>query len=339
MQRLTDWLTSDLDNVQGYVDDFLVFSATPEEHESHARQLFQKFHDAGLKINPKKTVLGWLEVKFCGYPITEDGIKPPPEKFEAIKNYPEPSTVKGFKSFLSAVNFYSPAIPNFAVIAAPLKKLLQGKKPCYAPLNFSKEANDAFTNPKLALCNHATLAHPRSDAETVLVSNASDFGCGAAIMQKIGNIWRPLAFFSKSFSPAQRKYSTFYRELLGLYLAVKHFRHYFEGNPDMVMYCDHEPLVKAFYSFYFAKAKQNNHVLKRCLDETAPANVVTQEWQGVKLLWDVSRDGVPRLLASCGFRPIIFDNCHNLTHSGIRLTIKFISETYTWPTMKKDCTM
>jgi len=42
MQRLTDWLTSDLDNVQGYVDDFLAFSATPEEHESHIRQLIPK---------------------------------------------------------------------------------------------------------------------------------------------------------------------------------------------------------------------------------------------------------------------------------------------------------
>ena len=149
---------------------------------------------------------------------------------------------------LGCSQFYRPAIPNFAVIAAPLNKLLQGKKPRYALLTFSKEASDAFTNLKLALCNHATLAHPRSDAETVFVSDASDFGCGAAIMQKDGNVWRPLAFFSKSFSPAQRKYSTFSRELLGLYLAVKHIRHYLEGNPDMVMYCDHEPLVKAFYS-------------------------------------------------------------------------------------------
>jgi len=212
-------------------------------------------------------------------------------------------------------------------------------------------------------------------------------------MQKIGNIWRPLACFSKSFSPAQRKYSTFSRELLGLYLAVKHFRHYFEGNPDTAMYCDHEPLVKAFYSStqrdkarecrllseiaslctnlkyikgcdnvvadalsrveivaifqhaaqidwkYFAKAQQNDYVLKRYLEETDSANEVTHEWQSVKLLCDVSRDVVPRPLVPCGFRRIIFDNCHNLTHSGIRATIKFISETYTWPTMKTDCTM
>ena len=127
MQRLTDWLTSDLDNVQGYVDDFLVFSATPEEHESHLWLLFQKFHDAGLKINPKKSVLACSEIKFCGNLISEDGIKPPPEKLEAIKNYPEPTTVKGLKSFLSAVNFYRPAIPNFAAIAAPLNSFCKGR--------------------------------------------------------------------------------------------------------------------------------------------------------------------------------------------------------------------
>jgi len=105
MQRLTDCLTSDLDNVQRYADNFLIFSATPEEHESHLRQLFQKFHDDGLKINSKKAVLGSSEVNFCGYLISEDGIKPAPKKLEAIKNYPEPTTVKGLKSFLGAVDF------------------------------------------------------------------------------------------------------------------------------------------------------------------------------------------------------------------------------------------
>jgi len=56
------------------------------------------------------------------------------------------------------------------------------------------------------------------------------------------------------------------------------------------------------------------------------------------MLCDVSRDGVPRPLVPYGFWCIIFVNCHNLTHTGVRATIKFISETYTWPTTKKDCT-
>ena len=148
-------------------------------------------------------MLGRAEVKFCGYLISDDGIRPPPEKLDTIKNYPKPTNVKGLKSFLGAVNFYRAETPNFATIAAPLHKLLQGKKPRFAPLVFSKEADVAFDNLKLALCNHATLAHPRSDEDTVLVSDASNFGCGASILQRIDNAWRPIAFFCKSFSPAQ----------------------------------------------------------------------------------------------------------------------------------------
>ena len=93
---------------------------------------------------------------------------------------------------MQGCNFYRAAIPNFATIAAPLHKLLQGKKPRFAPLVFSKEADVAFDNLKLALCSHATLAHPRSDADTVLVSDASNFDCGASIMQRIDNAWRPI---------------------------------------------------------------------------------------------------------------------------------------------------
>ena len=149
----------------------------------------------------------------------------------------------------------------------------------------------------------------------------------------------------------------------------------------MIMYCDHEPLVKAFYSsnqrdnarecrhlseiaslctnlrfikgcdnvvadalsrieinsifqhaakidwHAFAKAQRYDYELKRYLDETKSANVIKQEWNGATLLCDVSRYDTPRPLVPCGFRRIVFDNCHNLTHCGIRATIKFISET------------
>ena len=94
----TGWLLT-LTMYKGTLTIFLVFSALPEEHDAHLRQLFQKLHDAGLKINLKKTVLGRAEVKFCGNLISDDGIRPPPEKLDAIKNYPKPTTVKGLNIF------------------------------------------------------------------------------------------------------------------------------------------------------------------------------------------------------------------------------------------------
>ena len=55
---------------------------------------------------------------------------------------------------------------------------------------------------------------------------------------------QPLAFFSKQLRPRETKYSTFDRELLGLYLAIRHFKFYIEGR-NFTSYTDHKPLVGA----------------------------------------------------------------------------------------------
>ena len=56
-----------------------------------------------------------------------------------------------------------------------------------------------------------------------------------------------LAYFSGQLKPAERRYSTFGREPLALYLAVKHFRHSLEGR-QFVIYTDHSPLTFALPS-------------------------------------------------------------------------------------------
>ena len=45
---------------------------------------------------------------------------------------------------------------------------------------------------------------------------------------------------------AQRKYSTFSRELLAIYLSIRHFRHLLEGR-DFTVFTDHKPLTYALH--------------------------------------------------------------------------------------------
>ena len=68
---------------------------------------------------------------------------------------------------------------------------------------------------------------------------------GAVLQQRIDDVWRPLAFFSKQLDTTQQKYSAFDRELLALYLAVRHFRYFLEARP-FTAYTDHKPLTSAF---------------------------------------------------------------------------------------------
>jgi arylamine N-acetyltransferase len=42
--------------------------------------------------------------------------------------------------------------------------------------------------------------------------------------------WEPVAWFSKSFSPTQQRYSAYERELFAVVLATEHFRVYLEGQ-------------------------------------------------------------------------------------------------------------
>nr|VZI38583.1 unnamed protein product [Spirometra erinaceieuropaei] len=77
--------------------------------------------------------------------------------------------------------------------------------------------------------------------------DASTVAVGAVLQQHINDSTRPLAFFSKKLSPAETRYSTFGRELLAIYLAVKHFQHFLEGR-DFTIFTDHKPLTFAIRS-------------------------------------------------------------------------------------------
>ena len=58
-------------------------------------------------------------------------------------------------------------------------------------------------------------------------------------------IWKPLAFFSRKFSSAQRAYSAYDRELTAVYEAVRHFKYFLEGQSFKIV-TDHKPLIYAF---------------------------------------------------------------------------------------------
>ncbi|EFN71769.1 Uncharacterized protein F44E2.2, partial [Camponotus floridanus] len=75
--------------------------------------------------------------------------------------------------------------------------------------------------------------------------DASDSSVGAALQQRGEDGWEPLAFFSKKLSPTEEKYSAFDRELLAIYLAVKHFRHMVEAR-NFIIFTDHKPIIYSF---------------------------------------------------------------------------------------------
>lgn len=261
-QRFIDEVLLGLDFCYAYIDDILVASSSEEKHRQHLRILFERLRKYGVIINPAKCTFGVSEVSFLGYSVSKEGTRPLPERVQAISQFPAPTTAEQLRRFLGTVNFYRRFIPKAAASQSPLHELLQGNIKGKSPLNWTSTAEQAFTACKEALSAATLLAHPKPDAPLALICDASDSGVGATLQQEIGRNWQPLAFFSKKLSPAEQKYSAFDRELLAIYLAIKHFRHMLEAR-QFTIYTDHKPIT---YAFRMMKADKSSPRQARHLD-------------------------------------------------------------------------
>ena len=163
-------------------------------------------------------------------------------KISAIQDFPTPTSKRQLRRFIGMINFYRRFIPNCSTILQPLTNLLQRKN---RNISLETDALHAFNAAKTALVNFTKLSYIKDDQQMhlTLTTDASDAGVGAVVEQECDSKRKPTAFFSAKLSPAQRRCSTFSRELLAIYLAVKHFKHLLYR--DFVIYTDHKPLTTA----------------------------------------------------------------------------------------------
>jgi len=152
-------------------------------------------------------------------------------------------TIKGLHEFVGMVNFYHRFIPAATSIMRPLYTAL-AKKTTQREFIFTAAMASAFSEAKTALANAVMLAHPDPNMPISLPTDASDIAVGAVLQQHTPKGPQPLAFFSRQLRPPEQRYRTFDRELLALYLAIRHFRHYLEGRP-FTAFTDHKPLTFA----------------------------------------------------------------------------------------------
>ena len=110
------------------------------------------------------------------------------------------------------VNFYRRSIPGAEETFEPLYCLLLPHKHSRKNVKWNEVAEASFIAVKQPL-------DPSRD-------RASGIAVGAVIQQTVGCFTQPIAFFSKNLTSAQRKWCTFDRELLAIFLVVKYFKYF-----------------------------------------------------------------------------------------------------------------
>ena len=89
-----------------YLDDILIYSKDPLEHETHVRKVLERLREASLQVDIKKSKFDVTRTKYLRFIVLTEGVEVDPEKVSVVKDQKEPATVRGVQSFLGFYNFY-----------------------------------------------------------------------------------------------------------------------------------------------------------------------------------------------------------------------------------------
>ncbi|BHF59828.1 hypothetical protein SprV_0100278900 [Sparganum proliferum] len=183
------------------------------------------------------------KINFLGHHVDQHGITPLLKKVQSILSFTVRKTLSQLRRFMGLINYYRRFIPHCAATLTPLTDLLKSNA---KQVELSPATHSAFEAARKALADATLLHHLSSEphAQLILTTDASNSVVSAVLHQQVNNRLQPLAFFSQKLQPAQTRYSTFDREFLVIYLAVRHFRHLLDGR-DFSVHNDHKPLPYA----------------------------------------------------------------------------------------------
>ena len=241
-QRAIETVLQGIPGTLVYQDDILI---TGSDHESHLRSLhmvLERLQQQNLRVKAQKCVFFASKITYLGHQIDEKGVSTVQDKVNGIMQAPVPKNVSELRSFLGTVNYYGSFIPDLATKLASLNQLLQkGTK-----FHWSKDCQAAFQSVKQCLCTAPVLAHYDPKIPLVIACDASPCGIAAVLSHRHKDgLEKPIAYASRTLTPAEKNYAQVDREALAIVYGVKKFHEYLYGQ-KFILVTDNRPVTHIF---------------------------------------------------------------------------------------------
>jgi len=119
---------------------------------------------------------------------------------------------------------------------------------------WEEEEQAVFDKLKKAFMTRPVLVAPDLDKEFRVEVDALNYATGGVLSIKCSDdLWRPVAFISKSLSDIERNYEIYNKEILAIVRCLEAWRHFLEGTVvKFEIWTDHKNLE------YFMKAQKLN---------------------------------------------------------------------------------
>ena len=173
------------------------------EHATRLHQTLMALSDAGFCVNLNKIKLFQNAVTFLGLLVNRDGVKIDPSRIEAIMGLKAPSNKKQLRALIGFFSYFRKFIVRFSERMEPIQNLLV-KLPDHTRIIWTEVHNKALEEMKNVLANSVTLVLPDFARMFTLVTDASNVGVGATLMQD----GKPVAYFSSRLNTTQQRWTT-----------------------------------------------------------------------------------------------------------------------------------
>ena len=215
-----------------------------DKRVDHLDAAFTSLADAGVKRGARKTLALQRSIEALGCHVEDHTVSISTEKKKAIDALATPSTRKELEHALGVLGISRRYQPNYAQTAACLHELLQTD---HRKFKWEPHHSVAFEALKERLATTPPLAATNWERPFEIHADASNYACGAALMQRcpVSGVPTVLEWFSAKFTPPEMKYSTGEREALALVKACKQWRTFLMANSKftVLLHTDHKPLV------------------------------------------------------------------------------------------------
>lgn len=238
-QSLMERLLGGLEGVMPYFDDIIVVAVDERDLARKLKLVLQVFATNGLRLRKDKCVFKATRLEFLGHQVGADGISAVEDKVASIQKAPLPTNKKELQAFLGMIGFYQPFLKDKATLAEPLHRLLDKK----ATWTWERCHTEAVNKLKNLLSSKSVLLHYSLNRPLGVVADASPYGVGAVLFHTMEDgSERPVAYYSRTLSAAERNYSQTDRESVAIVSAVKKWHTLLYGRRFQI-YSDHRPLL------------------------------------------------------------------------------------------------
>ena len=231
-----------------YIDDIIIYSNTFDEHVLHLNEICQILRNARFRLNPDKCEIARTQTDYLGHCIRDGEIRPCSTNIHGLLNTKVPETADEACKFVKAAEYYRKFIPNFSQIAEPLRKFVpttrtQQRKGQKTKIILSPEETQAFEKLKEFLTTDLVLRLPNNRFPFIVQTDASDEGIGAVLLQPYPEGNRPIAYISKKFTLAQRRWSPMEQECYAFIHSLDKWHNYLSGT-KFTWETDHKALTQ-----------------------------------------------------------------------------------------------